>query len=104
MVWPPDDQGSAVAFTQAGDSIYVTSSLGVDTTELQLVSTAPGAQVRTLRGCSTDQPIWGVWPSPHWPPPPLVWLIERHAAAPPWHASHPYCPAGAQVGGVSPAV
>lgn len=48
IVWPQDDQGSAVAFNKAGDAIYVISSLDSDTTQLQLVSTADGTQVCCL--------------------------------------------------------
>ncbi len=45
LTWPQDDEGHPVCFAKDGKSVYVTSSLGRDTTELQRVSTSEGAQV-----------------------------------------------------------
>jgi len=36
-VWPQDEDGGIVSFSKDGQSLYVTSSLGQDTTEMQLV-------------------------------------------------------------------
>lgn len=40
ITWPQEENGSPVAFTKDGKSVYVQSSLGYDTTRLLKVSTA----------------------------------------------------------------
>lgn len=41
MTWPQEENGSPVAFTKDGKSVYVQSSLGYDTTRLLQVCLPP---------------------------------------------------------------
>ncbi|KAI8468869.1 MAG: acylamino-acid-releasing enzyme [Monoraphidium minutum] len=45
LEWPFGEKGGVYRFNKEGDALYVASSLGRDTTELQLVSASPGAEV-----------------------------------------------------------
>ena len=82
ITWSQDEEGSAVAFSKDGSAIYVKSSLDADTTGLQLVSTAPEAEVRA-HACSW--PALLLHPKPRWGDPaggPALWLV------------HTLCPGG----------
>ncbi|KAF8066249.1 dapb3 [Scenedesmus sp. PABB004] len=46
LSWPYGEEGGVFRVNKAGDGLYVVSSLGRDTTELQLVGLGPGAPVR----------------------------------------------------------
>jgi hypothetical protein len=48
VTWPFEELSSVVGFNQAGDRLYVESSLGSDTARLVEVDAATGQEVRTL--------------------------------------------------------
>jgi hypothetical protein len=58
IVWAQDENGAVEEFSVDGAALYVTSSLGSDTTRLQLVSTQDGSQAR--EHCK-GLPAWQGW-------------------------------------------
>ncbi|WIA36748.1 hypothetical protein OEZ86_008017 [Tetradesmus obliquus] len=59
ITWPQQEEGRVVCFAKDGRSIYVTSSLGRDTTELQLLSTDPAAAPAAAAEALQDIPARG---------------------------------------------
>ncbi|KAF6257854.1 Alpha/Beta hydrolase protein [Scenedesmus sp. NREL 46B-D3] len=56
VTWPQEEEGRVVCFAKDGRSIYVTSSLGRDTTELQLLALHPAAAPAAAGAADTSPP------------------------------------------------